>query len=43
VFDRITMLAAEGAEQSSKAPTYVAWAICVVALIGIVIAYKRWT
>jgi hypothetical protein len=43
VLDRITLLAAETAEETSKTPTYVAWAICVLALIGIVVAYRRWT
>jgi hypothetical protein len=43
VLDRITLLAAENAEQSSNVPTYVAWTICVIALIGIVVAYRKWT
>jgi hypothetical protein len=43
VLDRITVLAAEGAEKSSDVPTIVAWVICLVALIGIVVAYRRWT
>jgi len=43
VLDRITVLAAEGAEQSSNVPTYVAWTICAIAIIGIVVAYFRWT
>jgi hypothetical protein len=37
------MLAAETAEKTSDVPTIVAWAICGLSLIGIVIAYRRWT
>jgi hypothetical protein len=43
VLDRITVLAADTAEKSSDVPTIVAWTICLIALIGIAVAYRRWT
>jgi hypothetical protein len=41
VLDRMTTLAAE-ASSESMVSTYVAWALCILSLIGIVIAARRW-
>jgi len=42
VLDRITVLATEAGSEANKISTYVAWALCILALIGIVIAARRW-
>jgi hypothetical protein len=42
VLHRITVLATEAGAESNKISTYVAWALCILALIGIVIAARRW-
>jgi hypothetical protein len=42
VLDRIAVLATETGAEASKVPTYVAWGLCVAALIGIGIAMWRW-
>ena len=42
VLDRIAVLATEAGTEANKVSTYVAWALCIAALIGIVIAAWRW-
>ena len=42
MLDRMTVLAAEAGNEANKVNTYVAWALCILALIGIVVAYRRW-
>jgi hypothetical protein len=42
VLDRMTMLATEAGSEANRVSTYVAWALCILALIGIAIAARRW-
>jgi len=42
VLDRIAVLASETEHNANAISTYVAWGLCVTALIGIVIAAWRW-
>jgi hypothetical protein len=42
VLDRIAALATEADTEASNVSTYVAWGVCIAALIGIGIAMWRW-
>jgi hypothetical protein len=42
VLDQIAVLANEAGHEASKVSTYVAWGLCIAALIGIGIAMWRW-
>jgi hypothetical protein len=42
VLDRMTVLATEAGDQAKTVSTIVAWVLCILAVIGIGIAYVRW-
>jgi len=42
VLDRITVLATEAGNEANRISTIVAWVLCILALIGILIAMRRW-
>jgi len=42
LLDRIAVLATEAGNEANHVSTYVAWALCIAALIGIGIAMWRW-
>jgi hypothetical protein len=42
VLDRIAVLATEAGNEANQVSTYIAWALCIAALIGIGIAMRRW-
>ena len=42
MLDRITTLASEAGSEANRISTIIAWVLCILALIGIVIAARRW-